>query len=84
MHVHVHVLWMHCSYKRTRELVICYVQYLQYAFLQVLGSNFKVEYDANQAKEKQRKKDVYSAIKIGLEEYKVACMSRNVSEVNET
>jgi hypothetical protein len=35
----------------------------------VLGSNFQTEYDGNQASEKQRSKDIFTAITIGLTEY---------------
>jgi hypothetical protein len=40
--------------------------------IQVLGSNFQSEYDGNQASEKQRSKDIFTAITIGLTEYQRA------------
>jgi predicted deacylase len=36
----------------------------------VLGSNFQYEYEEHQASEKQRKRDIFTAIRIGLVEFK--------------
>jgi hypothetical protein len=38
----------------------------------VLGSNFQMQYDKHKAIEKQQKKDIFAAIRIGLTEYRAA------------
>jgi hypothetical protein len=58
------------------RLILHNVFYRVCAFSQVLGSNFQYEYEANEEDEKQRKRDIFTSISVGLTEYRRTCEVR--------
>jgi hypothetical protein len=75
-----------CQLCATRQ--VCFMVYLKpttfFTRAQVLGSNFQYEYEANEEDEKQRKRDIFTSISVGLTEYRRICEVRVHSKVVST